>query len=472
MMDADLQPELPPREAAGSFLRHVNIVVLTYLADGVLAFTTGIVLARALGPDGRGAYGLFVLSAAFGQLLFGLGIGNAAIYYINKREVSVRGAVSAAHVITAASALFTATIIGILSAVAVAPIFGIPDAWFNDPLDIGVSQWLLVAAVPALLYWNLMRLILQAESRFVDLGISTISQQALLIAAVAVVAITADLTPTAAAWSLIGATAAAGAYSLIRVGIEHFDPVGILRPDFTVIRKLAGFGLQGETGNVLQLLNYRLDQYIVRAYVGLAGVGIYAVSASMTEAIFVLANAVALVLLPRLTADEEEARWMAPIATRNTVLIAAAAAVGLAITAPVLVPLAFGNAFDDSVRPLWFLLPGTVALAGAKVLTSYIFSRGRPLVNTLVTAFSLVVTLVANLILVPIFDVEGAAIASSLAYGAHFLLALLAYGRLSGSSPLSALIPGREDIRLYRDAIRSVRGRLSRGSVDPVGRHP
>ena len=463
MMDTDLPPEPPPRGADGSFLGHVNVVVLTYLADGILAFITGIFIARALGPDGRGAYGLFVLSAAFGQLLFGLGIGNAAIYYINKGEASVRDAVSAAHVITAASAVAAAAVIGLFRVLDTTGILGLPDAWFNDPLDIGISQWLLIAGVPVLLYWNLMRLILQAESRFVDLGISTIAQQALLVAAVGTIVVTGDLTPTAAALCLIGATATAGAFSLLRVGVEYIDPGQIVRPQFAMIRKLAGFGLQGESGNVLQLLNYRLDQYIVRYYVGLAGVGIYAVSASMTEAMFVLANAVALVLLPRMTANEDDAHWMASLATRSTLLIAAAGALCMAIAAPVLVPLAFGDAYRDSVQPLWFLLPGTVALAGSKVLTSYVFSKGRPLVNTGITAASLVVTVAANFVFVPIFDVKGAAIASSLAYGAHFAAALVAFSKLSGRSPLTALIPGREDVRLYADAWRTLLRRIGRG---------
>ncbi len=448
MIDAEALPEPQQR---GSFLGHVNVVVLTYLVDGALAFATGILLARALGPDGRGAYGLFVLSAAFGQILLGFGVGNAAIYYINKRELTVRDVIGAAHNVTLFATLATALLVA-----AIVP-------WVeDDALGVGVSPWMLIAAVPALLYWNLMRFVLQAESRFVDLGVATVSQQALLIGAIIVLVVAGDPTPTQAAWCLIGATSVAGVFSLTRVGLRHVDVGLIVRPRFDTLRKLAGFGVQGEAGNVLQLLNYRLDQFLVRYFVGLAGVGIYAVGASMTEVIFVLANAVALVLLPRLTADEDEAHWMAPLATRNTILIAAVAALGLAVIAPVLVPLAFGEEYKDSVQALWLLLPGTVVLAGSKVLTSYIFSRGRPLVNTGITAVSLVVTVTLDLILIPIFDVNGAAAASSLAYFAHFGAALFAYSVISGRSPLVALIPGREDVRLYRDAWTTVTTKLLR----------
>jgi O-antigen/teichoic acid export membrane protein len=446
-----IETEAPLERPRGSFLGHVNVVILTYLADGVLAFATGILVARALGPEGRGAYSLFVLSAAFGQMLLGLGAGNAAIYFINRGEATVRDVLSAAHVVVMGAAVITAAVIAVIA------------PWSSDGLfGAGVSPWLLVAAVPALLYWNLMRLILQAESRFVALGIATVAQQAMLVFSIALLGALGDPAADAIVMCLAGATALAAVVGLLLVGVRLVDVSQIARPNVAVIRKLAGFGVQGEVGNLLQLMNYRLDQYLVLQLVSLGGVGVYAVGASMTEAIFVMANAVALVLLPRLSADEGEASWMAPLAARNTMVVAAASAVTLAVTAPLLVPLAFGDEFEDSVRPLWLLLPGTVALAGSKVLTSYIFSQGRPLVNTGITAASLVVTVVADLILIPLLDVEGAALASSLAYTAHFAAALLAYSRISGRSPLEALVPGREDARLYADVWRTTWARLAR----------
>jgi hypothetical protein len=60
---------------------------------------------------------------------------------------------------------------------------------------------------------------------------------------------------------LVGATAAAGVLSLALVGPQYLDLGQVVRPRVTTLRKLAGLGPQGETGNVLQPLNYRLDQH-------------------------------------------------------------------------------------------------------------------------------------------------------------------------------------------------------------------
>jgi O-antigen/teichoic acid export membrane protein len=443
----------------GSLIGNVNVVMLTYAADGVLALATGALVARALGPDGRGAYGLFIVSAAFGQLVLGLGIGNAAIYYINKGQLTLRDALGAIHTITLAAAAVSLAAAAIITPIAA-----------DDAFGGGLSPWLLVAAVPLLLYMNLLRLLLQALNRFIDLGVTTVGQQAALLALVAVAFAIGDPSATQIVAYLLIASAAAAIYALLRIGLRHVDAAAIVRPRVETMRRLIGFGIQGEAGNALQALNYRLDQFILRGFESLAAVGVYAVAASMSEGVFVLANAVALVLMPRLTsADPEDAAWMAPVAARNTMLIAAAGAVALAVAAPLLLPAVFGERFDGSVAPLWWLLPGAVALTGSKVLTSYIFSQGRPLVNTGITAVSLAATLAADFALIPPFGVEGAAAAASIGYGVHLCAALVAYRAISGQPALDAIVPRFADAQLYADALRGVRDRLARRAPASAG---
>ncbi len=402
--------------------------------------------------EGRGAYGLFVVSAAFGQMLLGLGFGNAAIYFINKRELTARDVVSALHVLTLASLAVTAAAVALI----------VPWAG-GEVLGAGVSAWLLIAAVPVLIYATTLRIVLQAMSRFVEMGIATVAQPLVMLVLIGGAYTTGDPTPSQVAGFWIISNAATAAFALARIGLSSIDVAQIVRPAWATIRMLARFGVQGEAGNMLQLMNYRLDQYIVRGFVGLAGVGIYAVGVSMTEAVWLIANSVAIVLLPRLTsADEDDVRWMTPVACRNTMLVCGCGALALAAVAPFVIPAFFGHKYDGSVQALWLLLPGAVALTGSKVLTSYIFSQGRPFVNTMITCVSLVVTVIALLALVPRFGINGAAAASSLAYGAHLCAALFAYRAISGRPALPAVIPHPSDARLYVDGARAVLARIGR----------
>jgi O-antigen/teichoic acid export membrane protein len=317
---------------------------------------------------------------------------------------------------------------------------------------------------------NLLRLLLQALNRFIDLGVATVGQQLLILAFVAIAYCVASPTPDDVVGYLLIASALTAAYSIARIGLHHVDVGALVRPQLDTMRRLVRFGVQGEAGNALQALNYRVDQFVLRGFESLAAVGVYAVATSMSEGAFVLANAVALVLMPRLTsADPEEAATMTPVAARTTMMIAAGGSLALAAIAPLLIPFVYGDKFDASVAPLWWLLPGAVALTCSKVLTSYIFSQGQPLVNTLITAISLVATLAADVALIPVFGVQGAACAASIGYGVHLCAALVAYRLISGQPALDAIVPRPADLQLYADAWRGAMARLSRRAPAGAG---
>ena len=433
-----------PAGAGPGFLGHVNLVFLTYVANAALAFGVAVLVARALGPEGRGVYALFLLSASITQAVLSLGMGVAAIYELGKRAATLsRVVANSQHV-----ALAAAVVSGLLVLLAW-PVLG------DTLLDHDAPFWVFAFAVPLFVNYAVLTAVLQGASRFVAMNAVVIAQPLVLLGLVAGGMAIGDVDTTAALvfWSI--ATLAATLLALALLGRPALRPAELLRVDWPSLRRQLTFGAKGQLGNLAQLLNYRLDQYIVLLFVSTAGVGIYAVSVTISQSVWFIPNAVAAVLLPRLTAtDEADAARTTPLVCRNTLLVSALAALGLGAVSPWLVEGFFGAAFASSLRPLIWLLPGTVALAGSKILTSYIFSQGRPLTNSLITVAALVVTLAADFLLIPPFGVTGAAIASSLAYGAHFALTLAAYRRLSGGSIWEAVVVRGDDLRWYVQAAR------------------
>jgi O-antigen/teichoic acid export membrane protein len=388
-------------------------------------------------------YALFLLSASIAQTVLSLGIGVAAIYELGKGLAPVSRVVANTQQVALASAAVTGALVLLAW-----PTVG------GTLLAHDTPYWVFAFAVPLFLNYNVLAAVLQGLSRFPAMNAVVLAQPLVLLALLAAGQALGELDTTAALlyWSLATLAATALALFLLRDALPLGD---LVRIDGASLARQVRFGVQGQAGNLVQLLNYRLDQYLVLLFVSTAGVGIYAVSVTATQSIWFLANAVAAVLLPRLTAaDAESAARTTPVVCRNTLLLSALAAVGLAAVSPWLIEALFGGEFSASVEPLLWLLPGTVALAGSKILTSYIFSRGRPLVNSAVTAAALVVTVAADVALVPPFGVTGAAAASSIAYGAHFALSLAAYRRLSGGSIAEALIVRGDDLRRLLDAAR------------------
>jgi O-antigen/teichoic acid export membrane protein len=426
------------------FLGHVNLVFLAYAANAAMSFGVAVLLARALGPQGRGVYALFLLSASITQAVLSLGLNVSAVYYLGKGTHALSRVVANVQQVTLASAVVS----GLLVLLAW-PLLG------DELADREVPYWAFAFAVPLFVDYNALAAVLQGLSRFVSMNAVIVAQPFVQLALLSIGVLTMNVQPTEAVLFWSGSMLAATALALVLLGRPALRPSELLRIDGPSLREEVRFGVQGQAGNVVQLLNYRLDQFLVLLFVSTAGVGAYAVSVTLSQSVWFFANAVAAVLLPRLAAaGEAEAARTTPVVCRNTLLLSALSAVVLGAASPWLVEALFGGDFGASVVPLVWLLPGTVALAGSKVLASYVLSQGRPLTNTLITAATLGVTLVADFALIPPFGIAGAAAASTIAYTVHFALSLVAYRRLSGGSIWEAVVVRGEDLKGYLDAAR------------------
>jgi O-antigen/teichoic acid export membrane protein len=436
--------------ASGGFLLNVNLVFIATVAASGLGFVTAVLLARTLGPEGRGVTALYQAAVSLGFAFLSLGIATAIVYYVARRDISGRQAMEAGLSITLIATAFTA-----LGVVIAAVAFG------SDLADEDVPYWLALVAIPALVQFRAAEAVLRAQGRFGAMNLLEVSLPLSILSCLAAVELAEGLTIYRAvvAWSLAFLPPVVIGYALL--GPSQW-PRRLAGRD--LLWQAARFGVQGQLSNLIQLLNYRLDSYLVLILVNASGVGLYAVGVSLSEGMWLIANSVSVVLLTNLTAgDEANAARMTPIICRNTLLVTAAGAVAAAAVSPVAVPLIFGDAFNDAVVPFLWLLPGTVALAGTKILAAYVFSRGRPLINAQIAFVTLVVTIVADLALIPPFEVAGAAAASSLAYCCSLALSLAAYRRLSGGAVVEALLPRFSDVPYYRDGARSIMARL-RGS--------
>jgi O-antigen/teichoic acid export membrane protein len=421
------------------FLDHVNLVFLTYVASAGLAFGVQVLLARALGPHGRGVYALFLLTAAMAQSVLGLGMSVSAVYYLGKRRATVSRVVGNGQIVVLVSGVVCSLLVLLAW-----PVLG------DTFVEHGVPYWTFAFVVPLFVNYGLLTAVLQGSSRFLAMNTIILAQPIVQFGLLAAAVALGDIDTTSAVLFWAGGTFAATLLALGLLGRPVLRWSELLRVDREGLREQVRFGLRGQVGNVTQLLNYRLDQFIVLLFVNTAGVGIYAVAVGLTQGVWFFANAVATVLLPRLTAtDEADAARTTPLICRTTLLVSALAALALAGLSPWFLARLFGHDYGPSLTPLLWLLPGTVALAGSKILTSYVFSQGYPGTNSLITIASLAVTLVADFALIPPFGVAGAAVASTLAYGTHFALSLLAYRRLSGGSIWEAVVVRGEDLRRY-----------------------
>jgi O-antigen/teichoic acid export membrane protein len=428
-------------------LGSINLILASNILVSACGFFVVVVIARALGPEGRGLTTLFQNGVNLGYALSSFGVSVGALYFVSRRELTARNALEAGLTVTFIAASMSAAAVGLG-----ALLFG------HTLRDSGIPYWLLIVAIPLVIQFRVVESVQRSQGRFMLVSILEFIGPLSILVSIALLEAFDFLTVrrAIAAWTFIQVLPLILGYACFQ---KTDWPRGLA--GWRVLRKLLSFGLAGQAGNVVQMLNYRLDSYLVLLFVNTTGVGLYAVGVALSEALWLLANSVAVVLVPQLTAsDDEYVARTTPLVCRSTVFMTALGALALGLIAPFLIPRLFGAAFRGSVTPLLWLLPGTVALAGGKVLSAYVFSRGRPLINTGIAFLTLLATVAGDLALIPAFGVKGAAMASSVAYILSLGLTAAAYKRLSGRGLAEALVPHPSDISLYAETLSRVLGRL------------
>ncbi len=420
---------------------------ISQVASYGFAFLLRIVLARGLGDDGLGTYSLFFLTVLVASGVGSLGVGLSNVYFLNKQAIRFEELLGGSLFLFLATSAIVSVVV-----VAIGILFG-PEA-----LVSGRAFWLYTAAIPALIAYLFLTSFLHGESRFLALSVLASLQGLASITAAAALWASGQLDMFGAIAAWVAGFVLADVLALGLIGLRHLNWRLVLRPPWGVLKEQVRYGSQGQLANLAQLFNYRLDQYLVAAFVTRAGVGHYTVAVGLAESIWWISSAISMALLPRLTAmAATDAEELTPIVCRNTVIVSAGASVALMAISPLAISIVFGNDFSPAVTPLLLLMPGIIAASATRILASYLFSQGKIIYNTYATLLALAVTLILDLTLIPFFEVNGAAIASSVAYIVALAATLRWYSNSSQRSPWEALFFRSSDTRFYAALWRRLR---------------
>ena len=199
------------------------------------------------------------------------------------------------------------------------------------------------------------------------------------------------------------------------------------KPDARLGWEICRYGIRGQVGGMLSLVNLRLDVAILGALVGPATLGVYAVASKYAELLRLPGLAITYVLYPRLAMRDGKsaARDVANLMPR-ALIFNALAAIPLAAAVPLL-PLIYGKAFAGAMIPAYILLFGLLGEGVAGLVSAYLYGVGRPGANSLALGVSVVVTIVLDVLLIPRHYAVGAAFASAAAYLTSSAALLLCY---------------------------------------------
>ncbi len=224
---------------------------------------------------------------------------------------------------------------------------------------------------------------------------------------------------------------------------------GLWKPDLSLGISICKYGVRGQVGGLMTLLNLRFDFAILSVLAGPAVVGTYAIASKYAELLRLPGLAVSWVVYPRVAGREQAGTTAALYRLLPKAFLAnIACAVPLAVSAVFLLPLVYGAAYQASVLPALIIIAGLVAEAAAGLATAYLYGSGRPGVNSLAMGGGLVATVALDFALIPSLGAVGAAIASAITYLlTDLLLVLMMLRHRARDLAASASVPpaGRVD---------------------------
>jgi O-antigen/teichoic acid export membrane protein len=380
---------------------------------------------------------------------FGQGI--ASIYFIRKKEEDVSQ--------VASNVLWIALITG---AALIAIALLLRDTLLTTALK-GVPLYALVAVLPLapiLLVESYLYGVLQATDRFKIYNIRLLAEAMLTVSGMAIALLLLDL-------GLPGAFGVAVGVRFLMViwvvaTIHRGSPLR-LKFDFSLARRMFRYGLKSHVQIIASHFHFKAAMYLVAFYLNPAQVAFYSIASRLAEHILWLPQSLGLALFPRLAgADEDRAHEMTAMAVRQALLLTAIAALGLALFGELLITLWYGEEYAQAGAPLPYIAGGIVMMAMYVLLSRNFTSRNKQSVNIVAAYVALVGNLGLNVLLIPRYGIEGAAMATAASYTTSALLLFVFFLRDSGLPWYRVLILQREDLGTWQRLIRGTKlGRLA-----------
>jgi O-antigen/teichoic acid export membrane protein len=423
-----------------------TLYTLAAQALGTLgALAIGIVLARVLGPSGRGAvsYAWLVLGLA---AIYADGPASAVIAQYGSDKVRrldvYRGLLRALPILIVPAAIaFTAVALTLP----------------------GQMPLLAVAfALPFAVYGQCVKGFFLAESRIRTAnGVDLIPLAGYAVLGSVVVLLGGGVAGALATWvaayaasALFGALAIGRAPALERATVSR-DPAALARGQLVFGGKS---GLMYAAGYV----NLRMGAFVVAAMLGDASLGIYTVVVAVSELLWKISNALAWSAFGRIAGDDDVRELVGRIA-RSVVLVELVLGIAVFAAGPWLITHVYGAAFGSAGLPLRIMVFGVAAYAVEPILGYFILVRcRRPMLILAIQLGAAALCGGIAFLAIPRYGIAGAAAATAATYVCVVIVKATIVARSLRVSVAELIVPRGSDALAIAGALkRAVHRRIA-----------
>src|SRR3954452_4714498 len=340
-MKAVERPATLMHAAAGTYAANAGVALLSLV--------NVLVIARALGPSGRGEVAFLIAVSMLSGHLLSLSLQEANANLAAAHPEVRRG--------LATNSVLFALVLGVLAAGLV--VIGV---LFFPALGGPPTHALLLfalATIPVSILKQYLTLLVQADYGFAITNAAWIAGPLTTAFCNGLLALLGRLTVGTA----FAAWAAGQLFGVALMCVWIAGHAGFGRPDGPLARRAAAFGAKAHVGRLMEVGNYRGDQWMLGAMVGPRELGLYSIAVAWAELLFYLPGVLVLVQRPDLVrAQAADAVRRALRGSRVRSVPSGPPPVVMVVVSPILCVGVFGDQFRGSTDDLRALSLGAFGI--------------------------------------------------------------------------------------------------------------
>lgn len=435
----------------GNFTKNTLITFTTRLLQFILGIGTSVIIARVLGPEGKGIYSLAILLPALLIIFTNLGIGPASVYYIGKKKYAPKEVFGNNIISSIFISIFT-VLVGLII------IF-----FFSNSLFPGVAkEYLLLALslIPFQVFLNFLINILLGLQKIKKYNVIQLIHIFIFLFLIAIFLLGLH-------FGIKAAIIAEFLSLLVACIILYFwtkeETKGVLlKFNKLYLKDSFSYGVKSYLGNIASFLHFRADMFLINIFLNPLAVGFYSIAVVIAEKIWLISQSAATVLFPKVSSEQNEKsiKEFTPVVCRNILFTTALLAILLFLLSRWIIVFLYSEKFLASILPFQILLIGATTISGCRILAYDLYGRGRPMLSTYTNLASVVLNIILNILWIPKFGIAGAAWATSISYTVALLMNLFFYSKISGNKIKDIIFIKKSDFRFYQNLLVIFKNKL------------
>jgi O-antigen/teichoic acid export membrane protein len=403
---------------------YANNVWIEIILTG-LGFVSGILVARWLGPSGRGQLAAAMLWPGVIGILISLGLQHAFAYAVGVGWAKPDR-------LQRLGAKFT-----LLVALPAMAIY-----WWICPWILGSQfpqqTWIpgiFALYIPLAVYAGFLLPIYQGSGDFKRWNIARVFRSGSWTLAVLLAVVLGWLTVLNLLVVQLATLLLLCIYLYSRLGRLQDSGKGEGTAPTSVIFR---YGLAIYLSGLAYTVNQQLDQLLLSVWVTPSDLGQYAAAVTLAGAILVIPTAMGPIgfsKVTRATHDPSEQRRHVKVAFAWSAVLLVPAGLAVAFLAPWITKILYGEAYGHSAALLRILAPAAISLGMGMILADVLRGMGKPMYATYGAVGGAAITIVGLLLTLRRFGTLGAAWVSFTAYTAMMLIQCYFLWRLLGDTP-------------------------------------